>query len=45
MSRADAKALYRRVRRRGHGTLALALTVKDRAGNRTTEGFAVRVLR
>jgi hypothetical protein len=45
VSREDAKVLYDRVRRRGRGTLALALTVRDRAGNRTTMGFTIRVVR
>jgi hypothetical protein len=45
VSRADAKVLYERVQRRGHATLALALTVRDRAGNRATAGFAIRVHR
>jgi hypothetical protein len=45
LSHDDARTLYRRVRLRGHGTVSLALTVKDRAGNLRTAGFSIRAER
>jgi hypothetical protein len=45
LSREDTRTLWERRKRRGWGTVALALTVKDRSQNRTTAGFAIRVPR
>lgn len=45
LSHADHRLFVERLERRRHATLALTLTVKDRAGNRTTAGFPVRVRR
>jgi hypothetical protein len=45
LSHADQRLIRQRLRRHPHTTLALALTVKDRAGNRATTGFPVRVRR
>ena len=43
VSHGDYRRFVERLKRRRHATLALALTVKDRAGNRTTAGFPIRV--
>jgi hypothetical protein len=44
LSREDTRIAYERTRRRGHATLALAITVKDRTGNQVTRGFAIRIV-